>query len=159
MIFRVIYFLFGSLKNVFILTATLFTTAFYSWGGRWRGNFESLVESLFVQPVVTLSLAQFKALHKWAFWEALRRPDLILDQPHYHSVGFYHTITFLILLSSASLIYQFGYLCYTGTLYSTWDKNIYDLLSYWAEGGWRKVPPLIETSIKGVYLGIRCCRH
>ena len=121
----------GSMFLAFsVLSTTLFTTALYSWGQRWRGNLESLVESLFVQPVVTLSLAQFKALHKRAFWEALRRPDLILDQPYYHSVGFYHTITFLILLSSASLIYQFGYLCYTGTLYSTWDKNIYDLLSY-----------------------------
>ena len=48
LISRVNSFLFGSLKNVFILMATLFTTALYSWGQRWRGNFESLAEPLFL---------------------------------------------------------------------------------------------------------------
>ena len=83
-----------------------------------------------MQPVVTFSLAQFKAFHKWAFWEALRRPDLVLNQTYVHSVQFYYVITFLILSSSVSLISQFCYLCYTGELYSTWDRTIYELLSY-----------------------------
>jgi len=124
-----------------VLSTTLLATALYSWGERWRGNFESLVESLFLQPVVTLTLEQFKAFHTWAFWEALRRTDFILDQRYYHSTQFYHSITFLILSSSASLIYQLCYLCYTGKLYSTWDQNICDILAYWADGGWRKALP------------------
>jgi len=124
------------------ISITLLTTAIYSWGERWRGNFESLTEALFLQPVVTLSLAQFKAFHKWAFWEALRRPDLILNQPYNHCVGFYYWVTLIILSSSASIIYQLAYLCYTGTLYSSWDQSICDLISYWAEGGWRRgLPP------------------
>ena len=124
------------------ISITLLTTAIYSWGQRWRGNFESLIESLFLQPAVPFSLAQFKAFHTWAFWEALRRTDFILNQPYYHSVWFYQAITFILLSSSVSLLYQFCFLCYTGELYSTWDKNIYDPLSYWSEGGWRKgLPP------------------
>src|SRR6187402_258755 len=98
------------------ISITLLTTAIYSWGQRWRGNFESLVESLFLQPAVPFSLAQFKAFHTWAFWEALRRTDFIINQPYYHSVWFYYTVTFLILSSSVSLICQFCYLCYTGEL-------------------------------------------
>ena len=124
------------------ISITLLTTAIYSWGQRWQGNFESLIESLFLQPAVPFSLAQFKAFHTWAFWGALRRTYFILNQPYYHSVWFYQAITFILLSSSVSLLYQFCFLCYTGELYSTWDKNIYDLLSFWSEGGWRKgLPP------------------
>jgi len=105
-------------------------TAVYSLGQRWRGHFESFFEAIFLDPPVFPTLESAKAFYRWCFWEVLRRPDLVFNQTYVHSVGFYYTITFLILSSSASLISQLAYLCYNGTLYSSWDQTIYELFSY-----------------------------
>jgi len=110
-------------------------------GGKWRGNFESLLEALYLGPPVFPTLESAKALYRWCFWTALSRPDMVLNQSYRHPTAFFHVITFLIIASSACFLYELGYLCYTGTLDSSWDRAIPELGYHWSRGGWRLAFP------------------
>ena len=129
------------LASACILCSTLFITATVSWGLRWKGNLESLFEALYLDPPVFPTLESAKAFYRWCFWTALSRPDMVLNQSYRHPTAFFHVITFLIISSSACFLYELGYLCYTGNLYSSWDRAILELGYHWSRGGWRLAFP------------------